>query len=201
MPAAPSGKLRFAEPSSPVTFSLGILKCRPNASCAQALAICRKASRVGLSSASSAQRPHSPASRQQSSSDVAMAHSTKRHVTPCIERRAPPQFGGTACRRSTLFCNADLVVGSPAAASAPVVPLGPGVYASGLSFSSRCCGSPQSRVGKGERPSRAAGKMTLQEAPDLTVPGERIELPTNGLQNRCSTAELTRQINGLRPSR
>ena len=39
--------------------------------------------------------------------------------------------------------------------------------------------------------------MTLQEAPDLTVPGERIELPTNGLQNRCSTAELTRQINGL----
>jgi hypothetical protein len=24
------------------------------------------------------------------------------------------------------------------------------------------------------------------------VPGERIELPTNGLQNRCSTAELTR---------
>jgi hypothetical protein len=28
------------------------------------------------------------------------------------------------------------------------------------------------------------------------VPGERIELPTNGLQNRCSTAELTRQIEG-----
>jgi site-specific DNA recombinase len=26
------------------------------------------------------------------------------------------------------------------------------------------------------------------------VPGERIELPTNGLQNRCSTAELTRQV-------
>jgi hypothetical protein len=24
------------------------------------------------------------------------------------------------------------------------------------------------------------------------VPGERFELPTNGLQNRCSTAELTR---------
>jgi hypothetical protein len=24
------------------------------------------------------------------------------------------------------------------------------------------------------------------------VPGERIELPTNGLQNRCSTAELNR---------
>jgi hypothetical protein len=29
------------------------------------------------------------------------------------------------------------------------------------------------------------------------VPGERFELPTNGLQNRCSTTELTRQINGL----
>jgi TPR repeat protein len=26
----------------------------------------------------------------------------------------------------------------------------------------------------------------------LLVPGERLELPTNGLQNRCSTAELTR---------
>jgi hypothetical protein len=26
----------------------------------------------------------------------------------------------------------------------------------------------------------------------LLVPGERFELPTNGLQNRCSTAELTR---------
>jgi hypothetical protein len=31
----------------------------------------------------------------------------------------------------------------------------------------------------------------------LLVPGERIELPTNGLQNRCSTAELTRHINDL----
>ena len=26
------------------------------------------------------------------------------------------------------------------------------------------------------------------------MPGERIELPTNGLQNRCSTAELTRRF-------
>src|SRR5439155_25859855 len=30
------------------------------------------------------------------------------------------------------------------------------------------------------------------------VPGERFELPTNGLQNRCSTTELTRQINEIR---
>jgi hypothetical protein len=29
------------------------------------------------------------------------------------------------------------------------------------------------------------------------VPGERIELPTNGLQNRCSTAELTRHYRGF----
>jgi hypothetical protein len=28
----------------------------------------------------------------------------------------------------------------------------------------------------------------------LLVPVERIELPTFGLQNRCSTAELNRQI-------
>jgi hypothetical protein len=26
------------------------------------------------------------------------------------------------------------------------------------------------------------------------VPGERFELPTNGLQNRCSTTELTRRF-------
>jgi hypothetical protein len=26
------------------------------------------------------------------------------------------------------------------------------------------------------------------------VPGERFELPTNGLQNRCSTTELTRHF-------
>jgi hypothetical protein len=31
----------------------------------------------------------------------------------------------------------------------------------------------------------------------FVVPGERIELPTNGLQNRCSTAELTRLFNDL----
>jgi hypothetical protein len=31
----------------------------------------------------------------------------------------------------------------------------------------------------------------------LLVPGERFELPTNGLQNRCSTTELTRHINDL----
>jgi hypothetical protein len=35
------------------------------------------------------------------------------------------------------------------------------------------------------------------------VPGERIELPTNGLQNRCSTAELTRHywVSCTRPTK
>jgi hypothetical protein len=33
------------------------------------------------------------------------------------------------------------------------------------------------------------------------VPGEGIEPPTFGLQNRCSTAELTRHIKGLAPER
>jgi hypothetical protein len=33
----------------------------------------------------------------------------------------------------------------------------------------------------------------LVEIAVLLVPGERFELPTNGLQNRCSTAELTRR--------
>ena len=41
-------------------------------------------------------------------------------------------------------------------------------------------------------PSGLSGKMTIQETLDLPVPGERFELPTNGLQNRCSTTELTR---------
>jgi hypothetical protein len=32
------------------------------------------------------------------------------------------------------------------------------------------------------------------QRPNPLVPGERFELPTNGLQNSCSTTELTRQI-------
>jgi hypothetical protein len=44
---------------------------------------------------------------------------------------------------------------------------------------------------------RGAAYMLLQAA-ERVVPGERFELPTNGLQNRCSTTELTRQINDLR---
>jgi hypothetical protein len=38
-----------------------------------------------------------------------------------------------------------------------------------------------------------ATRYQCKKCPILLVPGERIELPTNGLQNRCSTAELTRQ--------
>jgi hypothetical protein len=44
---------------------------------------------------------------------------------------------------------------------------------------------------------RAVSDVGPQWVPVLVVPGERFELPTNGLQNRCSTTELTRQINGL----
>ena len=44
----------------------------------------------------------------------------------------------------------------------------------------------------------AAGLTAVSAVASLLVPGERFELPTNGLQNRCSTTELTRQINDLR---
>jgi hypothetical protein len=36
------------------------------------------------------------------------------------------------------------------------------------------------------------GATDMREVPIFLVPDERIELPTNGLQNRCSTAELIR---------
>ena len=39
--------------------------------------------------------------------------------------------------------------------------------------------------------------MILTKSLILLVPGERFELPTNGLQNRCSTTELTRRIGGI----
>jgi hypothetical protein len=41
---------------------------------------------------------------------------------------------------------------------------------------------------------RAVSDVGPQWVPVLVVPGERFELPTNGLQNRCSTAELTRHF-------
>src|SRR5262245_1310660 len=37
----------------------------------------------------------------------------------------------------------------------------------------------------------SAGGVAFRESL-MSVPGERFELPTNGLQNRCSTTELTR---------
>src|SRR5579872_2125750 len=51
-----------------------------------------------------------------------------------------------------------------------------------------------------EQPKRSFKKRSPLANPDsfqgddalLAVPGEGIEPPTNGLQNRCSTAELTR---------
>src|SRR5262245_17050508 len=52
--------------------------------------------------------------------------------------------------------------------------------------------SPVNALAEGRAPAR---KPTLikSELLDWSVPGERIELPTFGLQNRCSTAELTRR--------
>jgi hypothetical protein len=37
--------------------------------------------------------------------------------------------------------------------------------------------------------------------PGVGLPAERFELPTNGLQNRCSTTELSRHFNSLRHHR
>src|SRR5262249_68941 len=70
----------------------------------------------------------------------------------------------------------------------------------GFSFS---CG-----IGAVKRPSQPAARacaqahrLTSYEQRIISIepagPGERFELPTNGLQNRCSTTELTRQINEL----
>jgi hypothetical protein len=60
----------------------------------------------------------------------------------------------------------------------------------GFSFSGRS-GQQRDHVDLG-----GTAYMLLQAA-ERVVPGERFELPTNGLQNRCSTTELTRQINNL----
>jgi hypothetical protein len=43
---------------------------------------------------------------------------------------------------------------------------------------------------RSSRPGRRRVDVAVSER---AVPGERFELPTNGLQNRCSTTELTRQ--------
>ena len=40
-------------------------------------------------------------------------------------------------------------------------------------------------------------KKACLDIPDVMVPVERIELPTFGLQNRCSTAELNRRIEAI----
>ena len=56
----------------------------------------------------------------------------------------------------------------------------------------------QQAVGKDPVAIEVEGSLAaLAATGERLVPGERFELPTNGLQNRCSTAELTRQINGL----
>ena len=56
------------------------------------------------------------------------------------------------------------------------------------------------RLGKSIIPDLRGAPTDRVRIGQKAVPGERFELPTNGLQNRCSTAELTRQINDLRDS-
>src|ERR1700730_6198753 len=52
--------------------------------------------------------------------------------------------------------------------------------------------TPSSRSGRRRSP------VSVLQSAERVVPGERFELPTNGLQNRCSTTELTRQVNDIR---
>src|SRR6185369_6693309 len=58
----------------------------------------------------------------------------------------------------------------------------------GFVFVRRIVDAPRSATMRAPRPRSSTGSIR-----DV-VPGERIELPTNGLQNRCSTAELTRHL-------
>ena len=48
---------------------------------------------------------------------------------------------------------------------------------------------------------KAASTVNNSVSAKLVVPVERIELPTFGLQNRCSTAELNRHIAKIRHGR
>src|SRR6266446_2485168 len=69
--------------------------------------------------------------------------------------------------------------------------------ASGLALPRDCAGC----AARHQPPYYTGGRGHIWQPPQARVeplvPGERFELPTNGLQNRCSTAELTRQINAL----
>jgi hypothetical protein len=73
---------------------------------------------------------------------------------------------------------------------------GPGGYIASRNFSEqRRQDAPQrTRIGRpAVTPALPWLPVVSTKSLILLVPGERIELPTNGLQNRCSTAELTRQ--------
>jgi hypothetical protein len=65
-------------------------------------------------------------------------------------------------------------------------------------FAARCFLPALGPHGRFECP-RIAGKIEEKPCPDakVVVPVERIELPTFGLQNRCSTAELNRRIEAI----
>ncbi len=50
------------------------------------------------------------------------------------------------------------------------------------------------RLGKSIIPDLRGAPTDRVRIGQKAVPGERFELPTNGLQNRCSTTELTRHV-------
>jgi hypothetical protein len=80
---------------------------------------------------------------------------------------------------------------------AHIVFLPPVVAIMSHGFAARHC-KPLKRNGNGcNNVRQGLGTGKFRKCPILLVPGERFELPTNGLQNRCSTTELTRQIKGL----
>ena len=51
------------------------------------------------------------------------------------------------------------------------------------------------------RIANAAQLVSVETKMTVLVPDERFELPTNGLQNRCSTTELIRQFSLEVPSK
>jgi hypothetical protein len=68
----------------------------------------------------------------------------------------------------------------------------------------RCCGEPKTVLPRTQNGLASDSKRQAASPVEWAlffgaglVPGEGFEPPTFGLQNRCSTAELTRQINGL----
>ena len=87
----------------------------------------------------------------------------------------------------------DLAIGTTAVALALLAALAARL---GVTVAQPCVGAAGTKPGRlqvqGMR-HRATDAVARGDDGEALVPGEGIEPPTNGLQNRCSTAELTRQ--------